>query len=443
MYPFKMIQHGIFILLVTVLFSDTILAQTFNKAKLDSLFCSLEQKKMAMGSLVMSRSGKILYSKTIGYSLYKKGEKIVSTENTRYRVGSISKMFTATIIFQLEEEGKLNLANSLEKYFPQIPNSKNITIGNLLNHRSGFQNFTHVNQKRKAKTREEMLDMISSGKIEQSGQKTIYSNANYLLLGYIIEKVCNKSLEDVLNERILSRIGLVNTYYGHDPDVKKNECYSYKFKSDWRQKPAMDLSIVGGSGAIISTPVDLTRFIEALFSNKLISQYSLDKMKNIVDEEGMGMEEYSFYTKKAYGHPGGIDAFESIVAYFPEDSLAITYCSNGQVYPVENIVVGALSIYFGKPFSLPLFKKAIVRKGVLKKYCGSYSSIQTHLNLVITKRKDFLFAKVAGFPSYPIEAIEKNKFVFELADVIIEFNPGNNGLKLKQGGINYSFIKSR
>jgi CubicO group peptidase (beta-lactamase class C family) len=438
-----MIQNVIFILLATVLFSVTALAQTFNKAKLDSLFCSLEQEKRAMGSLAISKSGKILYTKTIGYSLYKRGKKIISTEYTKYRVGSISKMFTATMIFQLEEEGKLSLDNSLEKYFPQIPNSKNITIGNLLNHRSGFQNFTHVNHKRKAKTREEMLTIVSRGRIEQAGQKTIYSNANYLLLGYIIEKVCKQSLEDVLNERIISKIGLINTYYGHDPDVKKNECYSYKLKSDWRQNPAIDLSIVGGSGAIISTPADLIRFIEALFSNKLISQNSLGKMKNIVDEEGMGMEEYSFYTKKAYGHPGGIDAFESIVAYFPEDSLAISYCSNGQVYPVENIVVGALSIYYGKLFSLPSFKKTVVRKAILKKYCGSYSSIQTHLNLVITKRKEFLFAKVTGFPSYPIAPVEKNKFVFELADVIIEFNPRNNELKLKQGGINYSFIKSR
>jgi CubicO group peptidase (beta-lactamase class C family) len=135
------------------------------------------------------------------------------------------------------------------------------------------------------------------------------------------------------------------------------------------------MSIPGGAGAIVSTPTDLVKFIEALFSLKLVSNTSLSQMKTLTDGFGMGMFQIPFYEKRAYGHNGGIDGFASNLAYFPEEGLAIAYCTNGQAYPMNNILIGVLSIYFNKPYPIPTFNTTPVslKTEDLDKYLGVYS----------------------------------------------------------------------
>src|SRR6185369_15005904 len=139
--------------------------------------------------------------------------------------------------------------------------------------------------------------------------------------GYIIEKVTNQSYAKALGERITSKIGLTNTFVGDKINLKNNESFSYLFMGDWELQPETDMSIPGGAGSIISTPTDLTKFIEALFALKLTSKNSLEQMKIMKDNYGMGLVTFPFGTKRAYGHNGGIDGFTSILGYFPDDSL--------------------------------------------------------------------------------------------------------------------------
>lgn len=431
----------IFFLLTAFLF-EAVFAQTINRGRLDSLFNSLADNNKAMGSIAISKNGKLLYSRTIGYSFYSKEKKILSDQDSKYRIGSISKIFTATIIFQLIEEGKINLTTTLDNYFPRYPNSALITISNLLNHRSGIRNITAIGSKATPRTQEEMLAIIAE-KIPKykPGKKSSYSNANFLLLGYIIEKICRKPYADVLQERIVSKIGLSNTYYGHKTDTEKNECLPYKYIQDWEQQPETDLSIPGASGALVSTPIDIIVFIEALFATKLTSQHSLDQMRTIRDGYGMGFLEFKFDIKKALGYTGGIDGYESVLAYFPGDSLAIAYCSNGNIYPVRSIVLGALNIYYHKPFSIPDFKVTAVKAAVLKKYTGVYSSTETPLRIKIIKEKRGLVAQPAGYSSYLLEAIASDKFKNDEVSVIIEFDPQRNAMKLKRGDQKFNFTK--
>jgi len=322
-----------------------------NLRGLDSLFDQLRDGKRIMGSIAISKNGNMLYSRAIGYSCYNDSEKVYSTENTKYRIGSISKTFTSTIIFQLIASGAISLETPLAKYYPDFPNAEEITIGNLLNHRSGIRNFTKIKMQTKPRTREEMMEIISkSYSRSQPGTSTLYSNANYLILGYVIEKMLNKPFEEILKDSIVSKIGLKDTYFGHEPNIKNNESFSYNLTRGWAQQPATDLSIPGASGGILSTPTDLTRFMEALFSRKLVEQSGLDKMKTITHDYGMGMTEFAFHSKKAYGQVGGIDHFQSVVAYFPEDGVAVAFCSNGQGVPIRNVIMKALEICFaGEP----------------------------------------------------------------------------------------------
>lgn len=429
----------------------TAFSQELNKAKLDSLFDVLAAKNKAMGSLAISRNGKLIYARAIGSSLISPTEKIPATVTTKYRIGSISKTFTATMIFQLIEAKKLSLTTTLNKYFPNIPNADKISIGNMLNHRSGLHNFTddpeYVTWMTQPKTKDELVAIISKYPVDfQPNEKFAYSNSNYVLLGYIIEKITRQPYSKVLSSRITSKIGLKNTYIGGKTNVKINESFSYRFIKDWVQSPETDMSIPAGAGAIVSTPADLTRFIEALFDKKLVSENSLAQMKTVTDGYGMGMFQIPFYDKKAYGHNGGIDGFASTLGYFPEDKLAIAYCTNGQVYPVNDILIGALSIAFDKKYKVPTFEVVaglVLKTEDLDKYLGVYSSKDMPLKITITKDNTILMAQATGQSAFPLDATEVNVFKFDAAGVRLEFDPDKSEMRLKQAGGNFLFTKEK
>src|SRR5215469_15273243 len=132
--------RSLFATLLTLVSFTPCSAQTLDKAKLDQFFDRLAEKNKAMGSLTIAKEGKVLYTRAIGYSQIDGTEKKPLTAATRYRIGSITKMFTAVMILQLVEDGKLKLTDTLDKFFPQIPNAKNITIVQILSHRSGIPN---------------------------------------------------------------------------------------------------------------------------------------------------------------------------------------------------------------------------------------------------------------------------------------------------------------
>src|SRR5215468_9175046 len=140
-------------------------AQTLDKAKLDQFFDRLAEKNKAMGSLTIAKDGKVLYTRAIGYSQINGTEKKPLTAANRYRVGSITKMFTAAMILQLVEEGKLKLTDTLDKFLPQVPNAQKITIAQILAHRSGIHDiFSDRNLRPSSKTnsitKDELLTLI-------------------------------------------------------------------------------------------------------------------------------------------------------------------------------------------------------------------------------------------------------------------------------------------
>jgi CubicO group peptidase (beta-lactamase class C family) len=145
-------------------------------------------------------------------------------------------------------------------------------------------------------------------------------------------------------ERITSKIGLKDTYTAiGNIDVKKNEALTYIHRGggEWKQGTETHPSILFSAGAIVSTPIDLAKFIQALFDLKLISQKSLNQMRTIRDGDGLGMEPFRFSGKTFYGHAGGADNYGAWLAYLPEEKLAVVYTTNAKVYPVEDIVSDA------------------------------------------------------------------------------------------------------
>lgn len=355
-------KFSILTIFLTLALFATSCAPKYGKAKLDQFFNHLNEKNEAMGSTAIAKDGKTFYTRAIGFGYINGNEKKPLTAATRFRIGSITKTFTATMVLQLVEEGKLKLSASLAKFFPQIPNAGKISIAQLLSHRSGIRdigkNRDFRNRRDKLVTQDEMITIIANGEPDdEPGVKHSYSNYNYTLLGMIVERLTAKTYEDALQERIISKIGLRNTYTATgNIDVNKNECFSYRHFFEWHQVPETHPSILFGAGSLISTPEDLTIFIHSLFQLKLISQESLDQMKTMNDGYGFGMTTFTFAGKTFYGHTGGVDGFGAGLFYQPEEKLAIAYTTNGKMHPTVKIVSGVLDIYYDRTFIVKDFK---------------------------------------------------------------------------------------
>ncbi|MGF7041573.1 serine hydrolase domain-containing protein [Mucilaginibacter lappiensis] len=239
-----MIKKSHHLLLLFLILQSCTHSQTFNKAKLDNFFVAMNTHDQNMGSIAIAANGVLVYQNAIGYSQVNKGLKTPATIETKYRIGSISKMFTATMIFQLIDEGKLSFETSLASYFPQLPNAGKITIGEMLDHRSGLHNFTndslYTTYKAIPKSEAEMVAIFAGQKSDfEPDAKAEYSNTNFVLLGYIIEKLTGKTYAEELKKRVTSKIGLADTYYGNKVNPAKNEAYSYNYPGHGRKCPKL------------------------------------------------------------------------------------------------------------------------------------------------------------------------------------------------------------
>ena len=237
--------------------SSVLLSQSFNKEKLDTYFSTLEKNNKFSGSVAITQDNKLIYTRSIGYSDIE--NKIQNSDKTKYRIGSISKTFTAVLILKSFEEGKLKPDDKLSLFFPQIKNAEQITISQLLQHRSGIHNITNDNSYmdyyQEPQSEAKLVDIITkAGSDFQPDSKYSYSNSGYILLTYILEKVNKKSYAELLKEKITKPLGLNSTYVGKKINSQNNEAYSY---SPGNKKSAeTDMSIPIGAGAVVSNPAD-------------------------------------------------------------------------------------------------------------------------------------------------------------------------------------------
>src|SRR5918993_2041522 len=169
-------------------------AQSLDKDKLDRFLDRLAEKNKAMGSLTVAKDGNFLYSHAFGYSYVNGPETKPANPATKYRIGSITKTYTAVMVFQLVEQGKLKLTDTLDRFFPQIPNAKTITIAHILAHRSGIPDVAPDGSwGMQPRTPDEVVARIAQGQPQfEPDTKHQYSNTGYVLLGRIVEKAGGK-----------------------------------------------------------------------------------------------------------------------------------------------------------------------------------------------------------------------------------------------------------
>jgi D-alanyl-D-alanine carboxypeptidase len=429
---------------VLVPLACTCFSQTINKAKLDSFFTSLDNHQKFMGSVAIAKNGRLEYTKAVGYSDMGKKK---ADETTRYRIGSITKTFTATLVLKAVENNKLKLDDTIDKYFPGIANAKNITIRHLLSHRSGIHNFTNDSSYqgwfRNPKTRDEMIAVITkAGSDFEPGSKASYSNSAYVLLTFILEDLYNQPYAKLLENQITKPLGLKSTYMGGRIEPATGEARSYRFTGAWTEEPETHASIPQGAGAIVSTPADLAMFADALFNGKLVSDKSLQEMKILKDRYGLGLISFPFYDKTSYGHAGAIDGFTSVLSYDPDNKVAYAMISNGTNYNNNNVSIAVLSAAYDKPYEIPSFSTYKVSSEDLDIYLGEYASTEVPIKITIVKQGNVLMGRVNDQPLRPLDASALHKFKDESAGVVIEFNPAEKTFIFKQGGREVRFKRN-
>ncbi len=442
-----------FILLLTFLGACKLAnaQQSFNKAKLDSFLQVLHENNKMMGSFAIAKNGKFEYLKALGYKNVPKKEK--ATVNTKYRIGSVSKMYTATLIFQLIEDGKLTLNTRLAEFYPKIPNANDITIRHLLSHQSGLLDLTkkgsYLNWKDQSLSKEALLDTFRTDQPQaEPGSTMQYSNTNYILLGYIMEEITNQSYSQLLKKRILDKIGLEKTYFAPDSQSVNNQACSYRYRDGaWNHVNFSNLKIAHGAGGIVSTPQELTRFAEGLFNHELFNKESLDSMSNMQEGMGKGLILMPFQGKSLYGYTGAIDGFSTVLSYSPEDSVAFACTYNALNYSMNEILIGILSIYYGNNFQIPSFQEIDYKlpKGKFGLYKGVYDTERVPIKITVSQDGDQLTAKGTGQQAFPLNPTSDTTFKYERAGVRIKFKELEENkyqkLILYQGGAEIQFIR--
>ncbi len=438
-----MIKKLLFLSAVSI--SGIAFSQNNVKKKLGNYLDYLFVHHKVMGSFAFSDKNQTNFLKVVGFSDVGKQQK--ANMNTQYRIGSISKTFTAVLVMKAIEDKKLSSDKKLLDFYPQIPNADKITVENLLQHRTGIHNITNEadywQYNTKPQTENGLIDIIKKYPSDFApGTKFEYSNSNYILLSFILEKVYKKSYAELIKEKIARPLKLTLTEAGRKIDTSKNQAKSYQYTNGkYEASSETDMSIPMGAGNIISTPTELLKFILGLEHGKLIKKESLEKMKNFIDGYGYGLLKVPFDKDWGFGHTGGIDKFGSALFYFPDLKVAMAFSTNQSDMDTNEISIKMIETAMGKDFEMPDFKTLEIPENELQKFVGTYSSKGTALKIDIFINDKKLMAQATGQGAFPLEATSDTRFKFDTAGIIIDFYPAKNQFVITQGGTKNTFTK--
>ncbi|WP_018622525.1 serine hydrolase [Spirosoma luteum] len=336
-------------------------------AKIDALIQQYVANKQFNGSVLVAEKGQVIFKK--GYGMANMEWLIHNTPDTRFRLGSITKQFTAMLVMQLVEKGTLKLAGHVTDYLPDYPKATGdkITIHHLLTHTSGIPNYTSFPGFFQTKSRDPykpdaFLKTFADMPLDfEPGSKFSYSNSGYFLLGVLIEKVTGKSYADVLNENILAPLQLKDTGYDlSGPLVSRRAAGYEKQGAGYVNAPYLDMSIPYAAGSLYSTVEDLYKWDQALYTDKLVSASGKATMLTPFLNHyayGWGVGKTKVGNQKdslqLIEHSGGINGFNTIISRVPMDKQLVVLLNNTGSAPLDAMKQNILRILYDQPVEAP------------------------------------------------------------------------------------------
>jgi len=372
--------------------------------KMDELMGLYHNYGQFSGSVLVTEAGKVIFKKSYGYA--NREWKVANQPNTKFRIASITKQFTSMLIMQLVEQGKIKLDAKLIDYLPDYrkDTGEQVTIHHLLTHTSGIPSYTSKANFFKQTSRDhysadDFVKQFCSGDLEfKPGEKFAYNNSGYFLLGAIIEKVSGNSYETMLQQNIFKPLGMNDSGYDHHDKIIENRASGYEKNIEgFVNAPYLDMSLPYAAGAIYSTVEDLSRWEQALYNEKLLSnQYKKIMFTDHKDgyAYGWGVRDFEFDDSedktKMTAHSGGINGFSTYIARYVDDDNSVILLNNGAGGSTRGMSHDLTHILYAKDYDLPKRSLAEALYKVINQQ-GIDSAIKNYHSLKINKANQYHF----------------------------------------------------
>lgn len=334
---------------------NVVVAQSEVSIEIDETVEKFHQIGQFEGAVLVAKNGEVIFKK--GYGLANREWGIKNETNTKFRIASITKQFTAMLALILHEKGVIRVSDSICKYVPDCPMAwKNIAIHHLMSNTSGipdFQNFPDNDEfERLSISVEKTIDRFKHLELLFSpGTSFYYSSSGFVLLGYIIEQVTGKTYEDAMTEFIFKPLGMSNSGYDHPSVILLNRASGYTESIVPENADYFEMDTPHAAGALYSTVEDLYLYSQALRQNMLVSDKILKSFftKHIMMNQSLGYGYGWFlgqsFNRKIAQHPGSISGFRSQITLYPEEEVFIVSLNNietGNPYGVNNCIAAIL-----------------------------------------------------------------------------------------------------
>lgn len=387
--------------------------------------------------IYLAQGDQVLYKKALGKANIEL-EVAMQPEYT-FRLGSITKQFTACAILKLAEEGKLTLRDDIHKYIPDYPiKSHEISIEALLTHTAGVKNYTGLSSftealKRKDLTPKELVDLFKNEALEfapKTGYK--YSNSGYILLGYIIEKVTGKSYANYMEEAIFKPLGMKNTQYDNALSLVPGRVPGYTPRNGvYRNADYLSMTVPYAAGALISTAEDLQKWYIGLHNGKILRPETLKKAFSSYSLEngqltgyGYGWEIGNVQQQTTVKHVGVINGFSSYTAYMPTENLSISILKNYESSADADILASKiLALQLGQPYA---FNPISLSVQELEPYQGIYNLENAGEHTIRLQDGQLMYYPLGGRKSRLIP-YRKDHFVLENSLTSLSFEKDQEG----------------
>ncbi|HUX08117.1 MAG TPA: serine hydrolase [Acidobacteriota bacterium] len=308
------------------------------KDKIDEIVKAEAKYDLFSGAVLVAHEGEVIYSAAVGYA--DMDHQVKNALNTKFNIGSIGKCYTATLIMQLAQQGKIKLTDPLSKFLPDFPHPEKdkIQIQHLLNHSSGLDNYMgHKDYECKMHTLRRISDVLpliyDQEILFQAGERFSYSNSGMVLLGAVIEKVTGTEYKDYLRQQILDPLGMADSGIVYADEVVLNRATGYRKLPD---NGGYSVQVFGeppafSDGGLYSTVEDMLKFDQALYGEELLSEEYKQIMFTPVGPSqtyGFGWGVWELSGTKAIGHNGGCPGFNAEFRRFPEMGYTLIILSN-------------------------------------------------------------------------------------------------------------------
>jgi CubicO group peptidase (beta-lactamase class C family) len=415
-----------------------------NAPRMEQVVQSYVSNKTFMGSVLVVRDKTVLLDK--GYGSADLEWDIPNSPTTKFRLGSITKQFTAASILLLEERGKLNINDPVKKYMADAPAAwDKVTIYNLLTHTSGIPSFTgfpdYESTEAFATTPEKLVARFRDKPLEfQPGEKFAYDNSGYVLLGYLIEKISGETYAQFVQENIFTPLQMKDSGYDSNSAIIMHRASGYSNGKEGIENAGyIHMSIPFAAGSLYSTVEDLARWEQGLFGGKLLSPASLQKMTTPFKENyAFGVAVSTTNGHKLIEHGGGIEGFNTHLAYYPDDKLIVVVLGNLSGDAPGGIAHKLAAVAHGETVVLASERKEItVAPAILANYVGTYE-LSPAFALVMTLEAGQLMTQATGQHKLPLYPESETKFFLKVVDAQVDFVKNDKGevtgLVLHQGG---------